>query len=287
MKRTEFAAFVAPSVVVMTLLLAAPLVVTLYLSFQRLTFGGIGTFVGFGNFAEVLADSQFHGALIFTLVYVAISIPIHTVLGFVLALMLERAPSFVRGLLISAYAMPFIMTPVVGTLVFSWLFKDYWGLVPYLLDKLGAHVLWFAEPWPARWVLILWGIWWSFGFNVMVLFAGLQTLPEEQLQAAIVDGAGYLQRVRHILIPHLLPFFALITLFNLMDSYRVFDSVWVMTKGGPGTATETLSYMNYRVAFVLKQLGKGSAISILSIVGILLLVAPFLWRRLRQQRADA
>ena len=270
----------------MAALLVAPLVVTLWLSLQRITFGSSAVFVGLRNYYDVIADEQFRGALGFTLLYVAISIPIHTALGCVLALMLERVSTTVRGLLISAYAMPFIMTPVVGTLVFSWLFKDYWGLVPYILDKFGMHVLWFAEPWPARWVLIMWGVWWSFGFNVMILFAGLQTLPEEHLQAAIVDGAGYVQRLRHIVIPHLLPFFALITLFNLMDSYRVFDSVWVMTKGGPGTATETLSYMNYRVAFVLKQLGKGSAISVLSIAGILLALAPFLWRRFRQQQGD-
>lgn len=282
MTRKEFIAFVTPSAALMLTLLAAPLAATFYMSLQRLTFGGAPVFVGLDNFVAVLKDAQFHGALAFTLLYVAISIPMHTALGFCLALMLERVAAEFRGALIAAFAMPFIMTPVVGTLVFSWFFKDYWGLVPFLLDKVGLHVLWFADPWPARWVLILWGIWWSFGFNVIVLFAGLQTLPEEVLNAAVVDGAGWFQRLRHIVVPHLLPFFGLITLFNLMDAYRIFDSVWVMTKGGPGTATETLSYLNYRVAFELKDLGRGSAISMLSILGILVLTAPFLWRRFKQ-----
>lgn len=282
MTRKEFVAFVAPSAAIMLLLLAVPLAATFYMSLQRLTFGGSPVFVGLDNFVAVLKDAQFHGALAFTLLYVAISIPMHTALGFCLALMLERVAVALRGALIAAFAMPFIMTPVVGTLVFSWFFKDYWGLVPFLLDKVGLHVLWFADPWPARWVLILWGIWWSFGFNVIVLFAGLQTVPEEVLNAAVVDGAGWFQRLRHIVVPHLLPFFGLITLFNLMDAYRIFDSVWVMTKGGPGTATETLSYLNYRVAFELKDLGRGSAISMLSILGILILTAPFWWRRFKQ-----
>jgi multiple sugar transport system permease protein len=134
-------------------------------------------------------------------------------------------------------------------------------------------------------MIMLWGVWWTFGFNVMVLYAGLQTLPEDQLKAAIVDGADYWQRMRYIVIPHLLPFLSLVTLFNVIDGFRIFDSIWVMTKGGPGMATETLAYLTYRVSFVLKQLGKGSALSMLSVAGTLILMLPLLYSRARHGRA--
>src|SRR4051812_187627 len=200
MTRAEFLAFVGPSALVMIVLLILPLAVTSYLSLQQLSLGGSAAYTGLANFARLLADPEFWTTLGFTLLYVAVSLPIHTAIGLVLALMLERVHVRLRGVLLSAYAMPFILTPVVGTLIFSWLFKDYWGLVPYVLDRVGIHVLWFSQTVPARAVLIAWGVWWTFGFNVMVLFAGLQTLPEEQLRAALIDGASYAQRVRAIVI---------------------------------------------------------------------------------------
>lgn len=282
MTRREFAGFVAPSAVVMTALLIAPLFYSGWLSLQHLTFGGVPRFVGLANYVDVLKDDQLRGAVIFTVLYVVLTLPAHTAAGLALALMLERVGERFRGLLISAYAMPFILTPVVGTLLFSWLFKDQWGIFPFLLAKVGVHVQWFSDEWPARLTIMFWGVWWTFGFNVMVLFAGLQTLPEEQVQAAIVDGASYWQRLRYIVIPHLMPYLLLISLFNIIDGLRIFDSIWVMTKGGPGTATETIAYLTYRVSFVLKQLGKGSAISMLSVAGTLLLLVPLLYSRIRR-----
>lgn len=282
MTRREFAAFVAPSAIVMAVLLVAPLFYTTWLSVQHLTFGGAPRFVGLGNYVDILHDEQVGGALVFTLLYVLITLPVHTGVGLALALMLERVNDRLRGFLISAYAMPFILTPVVGTLLFSWFFKDHWGILPFLLAKVGIHIQWFSQDWPARIMIMLWGVWWTFGFNVMVLFAGLQTLPEEQVKAAIVDGASYWQRLRYVVVPHLVPYLFLITLFNVIDGLRIFDSIWVMTKGGPGTATETVAYLTYRVSFVLKELGKGSALSMLSVAGTLLLLAPLLWSRMRR-----
>lgn len=282
MTRGEFAGFVAPSALVMAALLIAPLVYTTWLSFQHLTFGGTPSFVGLGNYVDILRDDQVAGAVVFTLLYVLLTLPVHTGIGLALSLMLERVGSRLRGFLISAYAMPFILTPVVGTLLFSWLFKDHWGILPFLLAKTGIHVQWFSQEWPARVMIMLWGVWWTFGFNVMVLFAGLQTLPAEQVQAAIVDGASYWQRLRYIVLPHIVPYLLLITLFNVIDGLRIFDSIWVMTKGGPGTATETVAYLTYRISFVLRQLGKGSALSMLSVLGTLVLLLPLLYSRVRR-----
>ena len=146
----EFYFFAGPCVGVLGALLIAPLLYTGYVSLQHLTFGGVPTFVGVGNYVAILKDEQLWAAAGFTLLYVAATLPVHTALGLLLSLMLERTGSRLRSLLISAYAMPFIMTPVVGTLLFSWLFKEHWGLLPYLLGKLQIHILWFNGEWAAR-----------------------------------------------------------------------------------------------------------------------------------------
>jgi multiple sugar transport system permease protein len=277
MRRREFALFVMPSAVLMAVLMIGPLVYTFYLSLQHLTFGSVPHFVGFQNYLDIFHERETWDAVWFTLIYVFGILPVHTSIGLVLALMLERVGNRMRAVLIPAYAMPFIFTPVVGTLVFSWLFKDHWGILPYLLAKIDIHVHWFIGVWPARIMVMLWGIWWSFGFDVMVLCAGLQTLPREQVQAAIVDGAGYWQRLRHIVLPHLMPYLLLITLFNVIDGLRVFSSVWV---------TESIAYLTYRVSFALRELGAGSALSMLSMVVTLLLVVPLLYARSRQSAQD-
>ncbi len=283
MTRSEFTWFVLPSVMLMGLFLIAPLLYTGFLSVQQVNFGLSETFIGLRNYAELLSDTQFWNALGFTLFFVAVSLPLHTFIGVVLSLMLEQVGGRFKSLLMSAYAMPFILTPVVGTLVFSWFFKDYWGLLPFLLGKVGIHIAWFSSAWPARAVIVLWGVWWTFGFNVMVLSAGLQTLPDDQIRAALVDGATYLQRLRYIVIPHLAPFLGLATVFNIIDGLRVFDSVWVITKGGPGSATETLSYFTYRIAFVLQQIGKGSALSVLTVFVTCFFIAPLLILHVRRR----
>ncbi len=286
MKRSEFLAFVAPCIVVMLSLLLVPLLMSLVLSLGQLDDAGVLHPVGLANYAAILEDERFHDALGFTLLYVVVSIPIHTALGFALAIALDRMPRWSHNVLISLLAMPFVMTPIVGTLIFSWFFKDYFGLFPWLLGHVGIHVDWLGEVWPARWTLILWGIWWSTGFNVMVLFAGLQTLDRDQLHAAEIDGASGAQQLRHIVLPHLLPFFVLITTFNVMDSYRIFDNVYVMTRGGPGTSTETLEFYNYQVSFVLQDLGRGAAVSMLDVAGILILLVPLLVWSARLRNAN-
>lgn len=286
MRRSEFLAFAAPCIFVMLVLLLVPLLMTLALSLGQLDVAGDVHLVGLSNYKAVLGDPRYIDALGFTLLYLLISIPIHTLLGFVLALSLDQLPRWSHNILISLLAMPFVMTPIVGTLIFSWLFKDYFGLFPWLLGQVGVHVDWLGGVWPARWTLFLWGIWWSTGFNVMVLFAGLQTLDRDQLHAAEIDGASGAQQLRHIIMPHMLPFFILITTFNVMDSYRIFDNVYVMTRGGPGTSTETLEFYNYQLSFVLHDLGGGAAVSMLDVAGILFLLVPLLICSARLRRVE-
>ena len=120
------------------------------------------------------------------------------------------------------------------------------------------------------------GIWSATPFVMLMLYAGLQAMPSDPIEAAIVDGATWWQRVRFVMIPYLRPIFLFIIMVNIMDAYRVFDSIAVMTKGGPGNDTATVMYYTYSVAFEQQLLGRGSAAVVLAVIGILALVSPFL-----------
>jgi len=282
MKRHEFFAFVSPSVVLMVGLMVVPFLITVYLSFTVFSFGTTPRWIGLDNYINVLENRRFWNAVSWTLIYIAFTIPLQLILGFFIALLLDRA-KYLRGLLVSGYLLPFVVTPVVGTLVFSWLFKDKWGFYSYLLSLAGVQIQWYGDALASRALLIIHAVWYVTPFVILVLFAGLQAMPQEPLEAALVDGATFWQRVRHIVIPHLMPLFVFAAMINVMDAYRVFDSVFVMTRGGPGSATETLMLQTYDVAFVQQSLGRGSAISILMVLGIFVVLIPFLIRTYREQ----
>jgi multiple sugar transport system permease protein len=282
MKRPEFLAFVAPSVVVMVGLMIVPLLFTIFLSFNRYSMGQSMEWVGLGNYATVLGNSRFWNAARWTLTYIAFTIPLQLLIGFLMALLLDRVQHF-QGVMITGSLLPFIVTPVVGTLVFSWLFQDKWGFYSWVLSLLGINIKWFADVNASKALLIIYGVWQVTPFVFLVLYAGLQAMPREPLESATIDGATTRQQIWHIVIPALRPLFIFVIMINLMDGYRVFDSVYVMTKGGPGSATESLMFYNYQVAFAQGILGRGSAISVLTIIGIFVVLLPFLVRTYKEQ----
>lgn len=275
MKKKEFYLFIFPSLFIMVSLMVVPFIFTIYLSFQQFSYGSVPKFIGFQNYIDTLVSSRFWDSMWFTLIYTAITTPIKLVIGFCVAILLTKVKRF-RGIFVSGALLPFIVAPVVGTLLFSWLFKDPWGFYTQILMKFGINIHWFSSVWSARWLLMLHGIWSGVAFVFLVLFAGLQSMPEDFLEAASIDGANRFQRLLHIIIPYLAPLFSFIIMMNLMDSYRLFDSVAVMTQGGPGSATETLMYYNYNIAINQQDLGAGSAISILTVIGIFILLLPSL-----------
>jgi multiple sugar transport system permease protein len=284
MKPREFWPFVIPSVLVMTALMVFPLFFTLYLSFQNFTLGEPSRFVGLLNYVRTLGDERFWNALRFTLLYMVFTIPAQMFIGFVLALLLNEVVKLKR-LLISGYLLPFIVTPVVGTLAVAWLFRDR-GLYTYLLSQAGLNIQWYSDPIAAKALIILYGIWSTVPFALMMIYASLQAMPGEPIEAAIVDGATWLQRVRHVVVPYLRPIFFFIAMIGIMDSFRLFDSVAVMTKGGPGVATETVMFYTYGVAFTELLLGRGSSIVVLGVLIILLLLSPLLYRTYKDIMGD-
>jgi multiple sugar transport system permease protein len=334
MKTRSFVGFAAPSVVLMVLLLALPLVMTLWLSVrscapdlqlvsvqqtgpfgeqlvvtQRARTDATGRavqlcrFVGLDYYQKLLglhmspdggskkdpanaaassasAPNEFWAALQFTMIYVAVTTPAILVGGLLLALAVNRATRALRGAFIAASLLPFIITPVVGALAIKWLFRDD-GLVPHLLSLVGVQVFWMAQAWSARLLICIYGVWHVLPFAFIVLYAGLQSVPKDSLEAAMLDGASSTQRLRFVTLPHLMPLLVFVTLIHLMDAYRVFEPVLVLTQGA---FTTSVQYLTYYVLLEENNPFKASAAAVLTLIGIAVLLLPLLRRTWREQR---
>ena len=285
MSRRTFFAFVSPSVIIMLLLMVLPLMTAIWLGFNFITFKNLATpqWVGLENYIEVLSDPEFWASLRFTVLYIVITVPLVILIGFFIALLLDQVTKF-RGVFIAASLLPFIVTPVVGTLMFRNVF-DRTGLYTYLLRILFDYKLTMnTETVPL--LIMLHGIWYSTPFAMITLFAGLQSLPQEPVEAATVDGANLVQKIWYVVIPHLRSLFIFIALISIMDAYRVFDSIYVLTKQNPLFKADTVMYYNFKMALSFGQLGKANAMSILTVIGIFVVLIPFLVITYRQQTEE-
>jgi multiple sugar transport system permease protein len=233
--------------------------------------------------AAAKRPTEFMGALRFTLLYTLVTLPFVLLVGFLVALGVSNASQRLKPWFISASLLPFIITPVVAALSIKWLFRDN-GLVPYLLSHLGISVFWMAEPWSARFLIILYGIWHSAPFAFIVLYAGLQSVPQDSLEAATIDGASRMQKLWYVTVPHLMPLIVFITLIHLMDAYRVFEPVVVLTQGA---FTTSVQYLTYYILVTENNPYKASAAAVLTTLGIAVLLIPLLVKTWKEQRQGA
>jgi multiple sugar transport system permease protein len=243
---------------------------------------GTGAATGAGATAAKASDghNEFIGALQFTLLYTLVTTPFILVGGLAMALAMNHVTQRLKGLFIAASLLPFIITPVVGALAIKWLFRDD-GLVPHLLQQVGIQVFWMAQAWSAQLLIILYGIWHVMPFAFIVFYAGLQGVPQDSLEAARLDGASRWQQLRYVTLPHLAPLLVFVTLIHLMDAYRVFEPVLVLTRGA---FTTSVQYLTYSVLLEENNAFKASAAAVLTLIGIGVLLIPLLRRTWREQR---
>jgi multiple sugar transport system permease protein len=225
-------------------------------------------------------SKEFTSALKFTMLYTLVTTPIVLFLGFLVALAVNQANPWLKAFLISACLLPTIITPIVGSLAIKWLFKDN-GLVTYLLSLMDIQIYWMAQAWSAQLLVILYGVWHSTPFAFIVLYAGLQSVPQDSLEAATIDGANALQRLRYVTLPHLMPLVVFICLINLMDAYRVFEPALVLTQGA---FTTTVQYLTYTILTQENNPYKASAAAVLTTLGIAVIITPLLIKTWREQR---
>ncbi len=251
------------------------------LGLDRLGQAMAATPVRIGQLYRDVTSIEFWGALEFSLLYIAATTPCVLLLGFALALAVDATSRRVRGALIFASLLPFIITPVVGALSIYWLFLDN-AIVNAGLQGLGFAKFYFLSgALPIRSLIILYGVWHATPFAFVVLYAGLQTLPQDALEAALVDGATRWQRLWLVIVPHLVPLFVFVGLIHMMDAYRVFEPVLVF---GSNLYANSLQYMTYRILNTEDNYSKAAAASLLTVLGIVILLIPILRRMWRERQ---
>jgi len=251
-----------------------PLGYAFWLSLHNYDLGsGSRDFIGLGNYAELLGDERFWNTLLRTVAIVMTAVSLEFCLGLMVAYGLYRLTFGVRVLNLLMF-LPNIVTPVVAALFLRWIFIGRWGLVSGLLISWGIFPPDFlGDPVWARVTVVLADAWQFTPFMILVLYAGLNTVDQSQIEAAQIDGAGVWTLLFHIMLPSIRPLIVFVLAIRLMDAFRFFDTLYVLTAGGPGTATETITLYTYALAFRLLQVGKACALGVLTLVCVAMLVA--------------
>lgn len=286
MDRRIFLGFAGPSIVVMILLMVMPLVMAIWLGMHFMTFDNVlePQWVGLRNFAATLGDERFWQSFNFTALYIAVVVPSWIVIGFIVALLLDQVSGLARGVYLSIFLLPFIIVPIVGTIMFRQLFEPS-GLLRWVYQELLNERFRYTEQ-TVKALILLHGIWYVTPFTLVVYFAGLQTLPPDLMEASGIDGASRLQKIRHIVIPHVHSLTLFILLFSIMDSYRVFDSVFVLTGLNPLYKANTIMTYTYQTATQFERLGRANAMAVLTVIGIMVVLIPNLYLSWKEQIAE-
>lgn len=224
------------------------------------------TLVGPSLYLETLRDPNFWGAVGRSIYQVGGTVTLQLLIGLAIALLLNRQ---FRGIKVvrAVYLIPMMMTPVVVGIVWKMLLNVNFGFVNWLLSTVGiGPVNWLGDSNLAMPTIIFVDVWLSTAFVVLILLAGLQSIPEDVQEAATVDGATYFQRLRHVVLPLIMPFIVLATLFRVMDAIKRFDTIFIMTGGGPGQATETLDLYAFFTGFQNFEIGAGARIALIMLV---------------------
>lgn len=281
--------FLAPSALVLLLVVAVPIGYAVTLSFVQWDLlrpeRGL-QFAGLLNYAELIVSDVFREALVVTLIFVAGSLTLQMPLGLALALLVNREFHFkytVQSLLL----MPLMVMPVAVSMYWRHMLEPSTGVINHLLRLIGVPVQsWLSDLNWALVALVIVDTCRATPFVFILCLAGLQAIPRELPEAARVDGASALALLRHITLPLLAPVLLVALLLRLMDAIRVFDLIVALTLGGPGGATRTLIYLNYEIAFSYFQIGRAAALSVLIVLLITLLSVNLIRRMQREVMAS-
>ena len=276
--------FVLPAVIILFGVAIFPLIFSLSTSMTNFTFALPKVdFIGLKNFAKIFKDDYFWNGLKLTAIFVTVSTTVSLVLGFGVALLIDR---LLRGaaVLKTIVLFPMVVPSIVVGIMWLLMFMPDFSVINYFLGLIGINPpQWLLTPGWALVAVMIAYIWQWTPFFILMITAGLASLPVEPYEAAMVDGASWSQMVRFITIPLLRPIILLTIVIRMMDSFRVFDQVFVMTAGGPGRSTQVLSLVIYLTGIRYRYLGYASAMSWIMLI-IVIALATLMIRLLRQVR---
>ncbi|GAA3389672.1 carbohydrate ABC transporter permease [Cryptosporangium minutisporangium] len=281
------AAFLAPFLVLYVLFIVGPALYGLLMSFFNTSMvkSGLSTFAGLENYAEALTNSDFWSSLWHTVWFTILTTPPLVVLALVLALLANRV-SRGRWFYRLAFFMPYVLPSAVVALIWMWILAPGIGLLDTSLSKIGVTAPnWLgSENW-AMPALALTTVWWTLGFNFVLYLAGLQEIPRDLYEAAVLDGASPWQQIRHITIPLLGRTTTLVAVLQVIASLKVFDQMFIMTAGGPNFSTRSVLQYVYDESFTNYRVGYASAVSMLFFV-VVLAVSVVWFRLVRSQQKE-
>ncbi len=268
---------IAPAVFIILLIGLYPLIKLVVTSFQDISmFGEDTSFQGALNYARLFDDVRLWESILHTVLFTAVALPLELVLGYLLALLfLEKLP--LKQVLIGIIILPTIISPIVAGSIWRLLFDQRFGPINQLISWLAGSdvkILWTTEShlvWPA---ILIAEVWQWTPFMFLLLYAALSNVDREQLEAAQIDGAPWWMTFRRVVLPAIMPVMFIAVLIRALDLFRIFDVIWTMTNGGPGTMTETISIYAYNMAFREFEISYSSAIAFLVIV---ILTVAVIW----------
>ena len=286
LRNTGAGAFLIPAGLATLLVLAVPLALSAYYSFTgwMITVPNSGSrFVWLDNYAAVLFDKAFWNAVGVTLIYTVAGATCQAALGLVLALLFRQIfPG--RGILRTLMILPMVLTPAVVGMFWKLLYDVDYGVFNYALSLFGLpQVSWLSRTMALPSVLLM-DIWETSPFFMLVLLAGLLTEDKSTIEAARIDGASAWQITRYLTLPHLIPYIAIATAFRAIAALSEFDKVYMLTLGGPGSATTTMSLLNYKLGFVAFNIGRASAMSWIIAIITVVVASPLIAYLLRSAR---
>lgn len=261
--------FLLPALAVLILITFGPFLYSIWLSFHqwRLATRGGPQFVGLQNYLRMLRDMRFFGAMHITAIMLVLCLAVQIPLGFTLALLLySEGPA--RKLLRTLILLPMMITPIVAALMWQMMLNNEYGSARHILNVIGIQnvPIWLGEPTTALATLVVVDTWQWAPMVVLFVLAGLNSLPNHYFEAAQLEGARIHQTILMIIFPVLKPVITLVAILRGIDVIRMFDVIFVLTRGGPGTSTETITFYTYRQAFGFFDMGYAATLSLMILI---------------------
>jgi multiple sugar transport system permease protein len=289
MKKSLPYVLLTPALLFTALVLVYPLAQNLLNSLRQMSLiTGSGPWVGLANYVHVLEDPLFLRSFVNTLVYALAGTLCALVIGLLLAILLNLPLGRISAVASFLFTLPWVISPVVAGFAWKWLLNDHFGIINYWLSSAGivpVGTSWLGNPRFALLCVILARVWQFYPFAMVMFLAGLQTIPQEQYEAAAVDGASAARRFFFITLPNLKSVTSVLLVLGVIWSFNDFNMVFVMTRGGPMDASMVLPVLVREYSFVLFDLGKGSALSIMTFT--LLVVLSSIYIRMLSRRETA